>query len=489
MQMVTRTAARLAAGVLVVILWTTVLSVGASRPAGAEDTKRYILIGANNTLPTDLESLVAASGGRVVDRVDEVGIATVESSEPDFRFAAGVIPGVQGITEDRPVLFAPPPADSSIAWESAGTEGIAIEGSDPALAKFAWAQWNMRAIGADKAWAAGFQGDARVTVAVLDTGIDYTHQDLVGKVDFARSVSFFSEPVPPGVLSIADLNGHGTHVAAIIAAAGRGVAGVAPRATLIAVKVAGKSGFADWATIIKAIVFAANAGADVINMSFGETMDEDGPVFDRLEGALERAVEYAFRKGAFLVASAGNDGVNWDRVDDLVKVPAQIRPVAGASATGPNHEVNPDALTPYSNYGKRLISFAAPGGNGFAGNPALFIPPDGVLSACSSFIVVATVRGPIAPCGSRRAYIVMYGTSMAAAHVSGVAALADSVAGGSLRGRQIFRLLVQFSDDLGPRGRDALYGYGRVNALRTATGAAAARRGDVPSLSHEEGDD
>src|SRR5207245_3915660 len=123
----------------------------------------------------------------------------------------------------------------------------------------------------------------RVKVAVIDTGIDYAHQEFqrlvngkaVSIVDPVLSKSFFKEPLPPGALPYLDVSGHGTHVAAIIAAEGVSVAGVAPGITLLAIKVAGRSGVASSAAIIAAIKYAADVGAAVIKISSGDTRENE----------------------------------------------------------------------------------------------------------------------------------------------------------------------------------------------------------------------
>ncbi len=496
-----RSAMRFVVGVLIVAMGVTVVPLGSATSAKADDSKEYILLGLGNRLPDNLDDLVAAMGGTVVDKSDEIGVAVVKSSDPDFRYAVTSLAGVQGITENRPVAFAPP--DEAAIVSDSSTANGGVQPFDPTLAQYFSAQWNMRAIEANEAWASGHKGDPRVKVAVIDTGIDDSQQELADKVDLALSRSFFQEPLPPGVnppmvKQWVDLNGHGTHVAGIIAGSGFSVAGVAPHVTLIAVKVAGRNGFADWGTIIKAILYAADSGANVINMSFGERFAENTPGLDQLIEALQRAVTHAFKKGAVLVASAGNEGIDWDSVDNMVRLPAQMDHVVGVSATGPTYGANPDVLAAYSDFGKEIVIFAAPGGTitGFRcmptfdlvgrmvgcrplpplanGKPDLRgMPIDGVLSACTSFLYIRNPALPAAhpgnfPCRSKTKSVFMLGTSMAAAHVSGVAALAASAAGGSGRASQILKILKRSADHLGQPGRNAEYGFGRINAYRAA---------------------
>jgi len=492
---------RLTTSILIIAMGLAGLSLGTSgRVAAQAVPTQYVLVGKGDSLPANMDALVASVGGRLVEQLDEIGVAIVESAEPNFLDAVSTLPGLQGVAQDRPVaLWLPDQGDSTVV-ESLDTENATWEGGalealnskpctnpptgdcNPGLAKFFWAQWNMKSVGVPMAWNAGVRGDPRVKVAVLDTGIDYAHQEFqrlvngkaVSIVDPVLSKSFFKESLPPGALPYLDVSGHGTHVAAIIAAQGVSVAGVAPGITLLAIKVAGRSGFATYGTIIAAIKYAADVGADVINMSFGDTLEKDGRENAQLMAALNRAVNFAHKKGALLIASAGNGGINWDKMGNVMKLPAQLPHVAAVSATGPQFGLNVDGMAvipnaegleqAYTDYGKSLVIFAGPGGS-----VTLFIdratkmPLDRVLSACARFT-------PGVNCTSGRANIFMVGTSMAAAHVSGAAALVDSMAGGALTGDQILQILKQSADHMGKNGKDAWYGYGRINVYRAVTG-------------------
>ncbi len=503
-----------AIGLLIVAMAMSAFSLGSTAPAAAHGSQRYIVLGVNEQLPAGFEAMVAAVGGRVVEVMPEIGVAVVESDEPSFEFAAGGIRGVEAVAEDVEVFIGAPVSDIVVESEAA-PEGVVVEGHNPQLARFFLAQWAMRAIHADDAWAQGYKGSPSVDVAVLDTGIDYTHQELAGKVDMVRSKSYFTEalsPLPPGlplgtpIRAFLDFNGHGTFVATLIAGKGISVAGVAPHVNLIAVKVGGRNGFAPWSAIILAIRYAADSGADIINMSFGSRMTKDELKAGHLKQALKRATKYAERRGAFLVASAGNDATDWDREDELTKVPAQFPEVNAVSATGPTNLMDFNTLTPYSDFGRSIIDFAAPGGNATPfrclpvfdpptptgrmvgctplppvvrivnGKPVLVPDPAGmaadrIISACSRFVAGPTppkFPTPGFPCGSGRANVFMIGTSMSAAIVSGVAAIADGVAQGALDGDQIRRVLMQTAVDLGRQGHDAQYGFGFVNALAAA---------------------
>jgi thermitase len=176
--------------------------------------------------------------------------------------------------------------------------------SDQSGATYFADQWNLRVIQADDAWLTTPQGEGAL-VCVLDTGIDPNHQDLEGKVDLAKSAFFVSaEP------SILDFEGHGSFVAALISSNGIGMGSVAPDARLCAVKVLDRTGSGEVAWIIAGILHAANVGADVMNMSLSAiipTADlrENRAEIKELIQALQRAVDYARRRGTLSVAAAG----------------------------------------------------------------------------------------------------------------------------------------------------------------------------------------
>lgn len=457
------------AGALVVTLAVAALAAQTSPSAASADSRRYVVVWSGPTLPPEFEGLMASGGGWVIHQMDEIGVAVVESGDPSFADAVAGISGVQGVAPDRLVGLGLPEQDTAVledAGSGVGAEGLAPESVNPAEARFFWAQWNMRAIGAHEAWEGGFLGDPRVKVAVIDSGIDFGHQDLFDRVDRKLSKAFLSEPLPPNAPAYLDVHGHGTHVAGIIAATGYNVAGVAPRVTLIAVKVAGRKGFAAYGDIIAAITYAADVGADVINMSFGDELVKQGRDDAQLMAALNRAVNYAHARGALLVASAGNSGINWDRMGNTMKIPAELPHVVAVSATGPWFGGNPDAMavaevagirSVYTDHGMSIINFAAPGGSF---NPKQVT--DAIISACA--------RYSVPNCSNGKAGRFMLGTSMAAAHVSGAAALVDSVYGGALTGDQIVAILKASADDLGKPGKDMWYGFGRINVRRAVTG-------------------
>jgi len=307
-------------------------------------------------------------------------------------------------------------------------------------------QWALNNVGqtggtadADIDWLEAFdalQGETlgSVIIAVNDTGVDLDHLDLklVSGWDVIDDDSDPSDEGLPFNPSY-PYYGHGTHVSGIAAAVtnnGVGVAGVgfANSIKIMPVRIFDSNGRTTISAISNGLVYAADHGANVINMSYG------GIFRSRTEA---NAVKYAWNKGAVLVAAAGNDGIT------LKNYPAAYREVIAVSAT--NHD---DNLTSYSNYGSWL-SVSAPGGDDSNW------PYGGILSTYPD------------------TYAWWGGTSMAAPHVSGLAALL--FAQETSRSNEEVRLIIEeTTDDLGSIGFDSLYGNGRINTL------AAVQYGVVP---------
>ncbi|MBO3833295.1 MAG: S8 family serine peptidase [Candidatus Brockarchaeota archaeon] len=269
--------------------------------------------------------------------------------------------------------------------------------------------WGIEKIGAPKVWSE--HTGAGVKVAVLDTGIDLTHPDL--KV--AGGATFVT-----GTKSYNDDNGHGTHVAGIIAALDNeiGVVGVAPGASLYAVKVLNKqgSGFISW--IIAGIEWSIDNGMQIISMSFGSTADST---------ALHDELKAAYGKGIVLVAAAGNNGPG----ENTITYPAKYPEVIAVGATDEN-----DYVAEWSSRGPEL-ELTAPGVN-----------------------IYSTYKG-----GS---YRMLSGTSMACPHVTGTVALILSK-NPSLSPDEVRDILQKTAIDLGSSGQDSTYGYGRVDAYTAVT--------------------
>jgi subtilisin family serine protease len=436
----------------------------------------YLILGKANKLPADLATRISQAGGTLTASVSQIGVATATSSDPDFLTKASAIGGLEGVAADRMVQWIDP-SERVFEAGDVSDEGLGALGIGDDETFFGGLQWSMRAIHAPEAWALGARGTG-VRVAVIDGGLNNLHIDLNGSVDVARSASFV-----PGFAFNQDVGGagafsHATHVAGIIAAQddGVGTIGVAPGATIIGVKVL-HNGSGSFAAVIAGIVYAATpisqggAGANVINMSLGALFDRQGAGAAHLANAIGRATTYAYQQGVTVVVAAGNNAADLDHTNNLISVPAQSPHVIAVSATGPvgfaTGANNADTPASYTNFGQSAIALAAPGGNDqyrpltqVCSRPRF--PAGAVVTNCYVFDFVIS-PGTL---GNTGGYFFAEGTSMAAPHVAGVAALIIEHGGGSMHPAWVEAALRASADDLGKPGNDNFYGAGRVNALR-----------------------
>jgi len=278
--------------------------------------------------------------------------------------------------------------------------------------------WGVKRVGSGVVHGWGNEG-AGVKVAVVDSGIDYTHPDLAG--NYNGGYDFVNGDADP-----MDDHGHGTHVAGTIAAENDdvGVVGVAPRALLYGVKVLSSTGSGSWSDIIAGIQWAADNGIKVTNNSYGGSGNPGTTV--------EAAFNNSYALGVLHVAAAGNSG-NCPYSGDTVLYPAKFSSVLAVAAT-----TSADARACFSSTGAK-VELAAPGSS-----------------------INSTRRGG--------GYTFMSGTSMASPHVAGVAALVIAATG--MTNAQARQRLVDTADDLGVAGRDVEFGYGLVDADEAAAGGS-----------------
>jgi subtilisin family serine protease len=338
-------------------------------------------------------------------------------------------------------------------------------------------QWSMRVIKADNAWAAGFQGTPTTRVAIVDTGIDYTHRETRGLVDLAASKSFSSvfvgeagveatlpDPQYPGDEPFMDNHFHGTHVAATVASNNVSVAGVAPRVTLIAVKVLSMIGSGSFEAVASGILHASGpANADVINMSLGANVDKNEDGVRALLKFMERTIRKAEKDGAIVISAAGNDALDLD-VGSVVSTPCEQSTMC-VSATGPLLQQNFDQPATYTNFGITAIEVAAPGGNA-TDDDSEYVVEDLVIGACSSRASESTLNAcRINAAGGPHLYVFAAGTSMASPHVAGVAAQIKSQ-NPTLSVKGLRDRIQKTADDVGAAGRDVYSNHGRINVAR-----------------------
>jgi subtilisin family serine protease len=478
----------IARAVLVVGVLGTLL-VSSTTASGSAAPTSYLLLGKGNKLPPGLAAKVAAAGGAMTSSVPEIGVAFAVSSEGDFQAKASTITGLESASHSIATQWVSP--EPSVAGASIEFGNPPTSGDDDGWLDF---QWGHDAVDAPEAWNAGYRGDG-ARVAVIDTGFDTDHPDLAPNVNFALSKSF----VPGEALAYA-LPGpfsHGSHTAGTIAAAdnGLGTIGIAPDAELVLVKGLPDTGCGSDAPILEGIVYAAGiADADVISMSLGAPLEKSGYLepgclpgtaddvwvtakeVAEARKAWGRAVDYAMGQGATVIASAGNDAMDKDHTNNAIHLPSDTPGVISIAATAPIGWATDPANTyldnqaSYTNYGQSAIDFAAPGGDAaYPGNENCTL---GVGSyqrtvPCWVFDLVFSTGSNLNP--GVATYYWSAGTSMAAPHAAGVAAIIIGKNGGSMSPAHVEAALRKSADDLGKPGNDDL-GAGRVNAASAVGG-------------------
>jgi len=284
-------------------------------------------------------------------------------------------------------------------------------------------QWGLTKVQAPEAWDIT-QGSPGISIAILDTGIDMDHQDLAGKI--VSDINFSDSPTSDGIHS------HGTHVAGIAAAItdnGNGVAGIGADCSLMNVKVVGDNGSGYYSWIAEGIIWAADNGADVINLSVGGQSPSE---------MLEDAVDYAWSKGVVVVAGAGNNG--WT---------APFWPAYYANCIAVGATMADDSLASFSQHGS-WVDVAAPGVGIYS-----TVPND--------------------------QYDYMQGTSMASPHVAGLSGLllvtAIDVNGNGRVNDEVRYIIENTCDDVGID-----VAYGRINAYRAVQGFQSQPTGQIAGV-------
>ena len=426
-----------AAGTLVVpALAASALPAGAQPQAGPStpvpivapegQTMSYVVNVAtvNHGQIRKAERAVVAAGGTVIQRYEEIGVLVVQSTRSSFlqalRAGARNTISSAGPTRTVPVKEAPgagvgrpvPPGHRKLAdFEGlyTGSPSAPAAGLDPMEPD----QWNNRLIRADEAHRIT-DGDRKVTVAIVDSGIEANHPDLQANIVPALSVNCTVSGVPQSTGWEATTSSHGTHVAGTVAAArnGVGIVGVAPAVKLASVKVVNDDGFIYPEYALCGIMWTAAKQIPVANHSY--FVDpfvfwcDDQPGQRAVKTSMRRAFTWSTGRGMVNVAAAGNSGLDLTHktVDSesptdarmrtrrinagCTDMPTELPGVVSVSAVDRTRE-----LAPYSNDGLGIVDVAAPG--------------DEVLS---------TVPGG--------KYAVESGTSMAAPHAAGVLALIAS---------------------------------------------------------------
>lgn len=302
--------------------------------------------------------------------------------------------------------------------KAARVQGLAL---DPLMG--AQRSWGQAKIGVDQVWPR-FRGSSKVVVAVVDTGVDLDHPDL--RPVLVPGYSTFAEAGPR------DYEGHGTHVAGIVAGQGLGdpgVRGVAPGVRVMPVKVMGPKGREGRVeNVVDGLIWAVDHGAKVVNMSLGD---------EGTSALLRDAVRYAQARDVLVVAASGNFEEGRHATTNTMNYPAAYPGVMAVGATD-----DQDALADFSFWGQWL-SVTAPGVDIHSS-----VPGDGGLDDAE-----------------HGAYMAEQGTSMAAPFVAGLAALVRSQHP-ELTAAQVKQRIEASAKDLGDPGWDPKFGHGRIDARK-----------------------
>ncbi|WP_022929459.1 S8 family serine peptidase [Patulibacter americanus] len=467
-----------------------------SAPASAAPSSRqYTVVAQDGTSGAAFRRAVQAAGGRVVSYNRAVAVGSVRAPK-GFARKAAASRTITGASERRVVGSVPKAKIQKRVRRQRDLErsqGLRDQGrgnrpqpNPPAtgVEPLAPLQWDMAAIGAGATQSYRFNQGAGVRVGVIDTGVDGNHPDIAPNFDRTLSRNFtVDDPLIDGPCAEdpdgsctdpadVDEDGHGTHVAGTMASPinGKGIAGVAPQSSIVNLRAGQDSGYFFVQPVVDAITYAADHGVDVVNMSFYvdpwlyncRANPADSPEAQAQQRttivAVQRAVDYARRKGVLPVAALGNENTDidnpktdgsspdyppdaaYDRTIDnsCLSVPTETDGVVGVSSYGPSGK-----KAFYSNWSYNETQVSAPGGDtrDFYGTPRYRSPQNGILAPypeaagraagdidaagepTTDFVVKDTSGGVTSY------YQYLQGTSMASPHAAGVAAVIVGTAG------------------------------------------------------------
>ena len=493
---------------------TAALGTAALAFASSAFAQNYIILYKQDSAASDAAATIKQAGGSVIATYPQIGVAIARSGSPNFAAAVLKDPRIDSASSTRG--FGVKLRDEIPAASGAPSGALAnAPASD--TDNLSPLQWDMAQIHTPEAHAIT-GGSSSVLVGDIDSGIDFQHPDLAPNYDAANSADCSSgapAPLPPGN----DLLGHGTHTAGTIASAanGVGIVGVAPNVRIASVKAISPDFFLYPEMIVCAFVWAGTHHMNVTNNSYFADPwlfnCRNDPEQRAIWNAERRAIKYAMSQGVVVVAAAGNfaddlahptqDIISPDNTpgetrrirNDCAVIPVEIPGVIGVSGDG-----NLGIKSYFSNYGSGVIQVTAPSGDDFLQvTPAA--PNGTVLSTIQPGSFYESILPPsfkvfdcsVSPCAE---YLYLEGTSMAAPHVTGVAALIESQYGRLSPGR-VAAMITQTADSIacpdpatlalyspftsvsngapqtctGGAGYNSWYGHGQVNALSSVTNA------------------
>ncbi|MER6947783.1 S8 family serine peptidase [Nonomuraea sp. NPDC000554] len=534
---------RLACGLLTLVT-AAALTACASPATPRAGNDEYLVFYADGQR-SQAVAAVENAGGTTVSTEDKLGYLLAKGGGNGFVESLGGDRAIVGVSADREIGFATslpaaPAAFPDVSSLSSRTSGEPLAGR----------QWDMRMIGADRAHQKA-PGTKKVLVGIIDTGVDGKHPDIAPNFNRELSRNFVTDKPkdangdtldgPCEVSSCkdpvdADDDGHGTHVASTIGSPinGIGIAGVAPGVQLVNIRAGQDSGFFFLKPSIDALTYAADIGVDVVNMSyyvdpwlFNCANNKADSKKEQLEQraiitGMQRAIDYARSKGVTIISALGNGstdlgkpkvdksspgyprgGEKERKVDNsCVNVPAESKGVISVSSVGPTGR-----KAVYSDYGIEQADLAAPGGDGSDGKGVaasrliLAAAPERVLRATGKLDKSGKPKTSqvIRDCtgGTCSYYQYLEGTSMAAPHATGVAAILISRFGKPGKGgltmdpAAVEKLLYQtaapkpcpspkayvysdYGDKVthtceGGTSKNGFYGHGLVDAWKAAT--------------------